>query len=101
MSKAIARGLAEAGADVVIATRDEDELHAAAAEVGAGLGARVRSLVRAIHRPAKAPEANLFTGALSTGVSIAVPPGRKNLTPNLWHCLGACSVSLLIRCVSS
>ena len=32
---------------------------------------------------AQSPEANLFTGALSTGISIQVPPGRKHMTPNL------------------
>jgi len=32
---------------------------------------------------AHAPEANLFTGALTTGIKIEVPPGRKNLTPQL------------------
>jgi hypothetical protein len=32
---------------------------------------------------AQAPEANLFTGALSTSIAIDVPPGRKNATPKL------------------
>jgi len=32
---------------------------------------------------AQAPEANLFTGALSTGISIGIPPGRGHMTPNL------------------
>ncbi len=32
---------------------------------------------------AQSPEANLFTGALSTGISIEVPPGRHNMTPRL------------------
>ncbi len=40
LGKAMARGLAEAGADVVIASRHEDELKAALAEVLAGTGRR-------------------------------------------------------------
>jgi RHS repeat-associated protein len=32
---------------------------------------------------AQAPEANLYTGALTTRIPIAVPPGRKNMTPTL------------------
>lgn len=32
---------------------------------------------------AKAPEANLFTGSLGTSVPIQIPPGRKNVTPQL------------------
>ena len=37
LGKAMARGLAEAGADIVISSRHEDELQAAAREIGAGL----------------------------------------------------------------
>ena len=32
---------------------------------------------------AQSPEANLFTGAMTTQVPIEVAPGRKNMTPNL------------------
>ncbi len=32
---------------------------------------------------AQAPEANLFTGALTTEIPIKVPPGRKGMTPQL------------------
>jgi RHS repeat-associated protein len=32
---------------------------------------------------AKAPSANLFTGALTTSIPVEVPPGRKNMTPQL------------------
>jgi gluconate 5-dehydrogenase len=45
LGKAMARGLAEAGADVVISSRHEDELRAAAAEIGEGLKARVATIV--------------------------------------------------------
>jgi NAD(P)-dependent dehydrogenase (short-subunit alcohol dehydrogenase family) len=45
IGKAIARGLAEAGADVVISSRHEDELHRAADEIRHGLPARVATIV--------------------------------------------------------
>jgi NAD(P)-dependent dehydrogenase (short-subunit alcohol dehydrogenase family) len=41
LGKAMARGLAEAGADVMIASRSEGELKKAADEIGEGLGVRV------------------------------------------------------------
>jgi NAD(P)-dependent dehydrogenase (short-subunit alcohol dehydrogenase family) len=41
LGKAMARGLAEAGADIAISARKEDELTSAAAEIGAGLKSRV------------------------------------------------------------
>ncbi|MCA9226132.1 MAG: SDR family NAD(P)-dependent oxidoreductase, partial [Planctomycetales bacterium] len=41
LGKAIARGFAEAGANVVIAARSGDELNAAAAEIGEGLSVEV------------------------------------------------------------
>ncbi|MCA9268873.1 MAG: SDR family oxidoreductase [Planctomycetales bacterium] len=41
IGKAVARGFAEAGADVAICSRHADELEAAAAEIGAGLNVRV------------------------------------------------------------
>ena len=44
LGRAIARGFAEAGADVVISSRHESELVTAEAEVRAGLGVRGRSL---------------------------------------------------------
>jgi NAD(P)-dependent dehydrogenase (short-subunit alcohol dehydrogenase family) len=45
IGKAIARGLAEACADVVISSRHEDELRSAAEEIGNGLKARTKFLV--------------------------------------------------------
>src|SRR5512134_830800 len=45
LGKAMARGFAEAGADVVISSRHEDELRAAAGEIREGLGVRVAYLV--------------------------------------------------------
>src|SRR5262245_9588323 len=45
LGKAMARGLAEAGADVVIASRHESELTASVAEIGQGLTRRVRHVV--------------------------------------------------------
>lgn len=45
IGKAIARGFAEQGADVIITARNEEELRAAAAEIGDGLDRRVEPRV--------------------------------------------------------
>ncbi len=45
IGKAVARGYAEAGADVVISARHEDDLKAAAVEIGEGLDVRVEYVV--------------------------------------------------------
>jgi NAD(P)-dependent dehydrogenase (short-subunit alcohol dehydrogenase family) len=45
LGKAMARGFAEAGAGVLITSRSEEELKAAAAEIGEGLDARVEWMV--------------------------------------------------------
>jgi NAD(P)-dependent dehydrogenase (short-subunit alcohol dehydrogenase family) len=45
LGKAMARGFAEAGAGIVITSRHEDELAAAAAEIGDGLDVRVEYIV--------------------------------------------------------
>lgn len=45
LGKAMARGLAEAGADVAISSRHEDELKAAAGEIRAGLSSKVSCFV--------------------------------------------------------
>ena len=45
LGKAMARGFAEAGADVVISSRHEDELRAAADEIREGTGVRVAYIV--------------------------------------------------------
>jgi NAD(P)-dependent dehydrogenase (short-subunit alcohol dehydrogenase family) len=54
LGKAMARGLAEAGADVIISSRHEDELQAAAREIIAGLEVRVKSVVADLSRRAEA-----------------------------------------------
>ncbi len=50
LGKAMARALAEAGADVLIASRHEPELAAASAEIGHGLSTAVRHLVADLGR---------------------------------------------------
>jgi gluconate 5-dehydrogenase len=55
LGKSMARGLAEAGADIVISSRHADELAAAAREIGAGLEVRVESIVADLSRRADAP----------------------------------------------
>ena len=50
LGKAMARGLAEAGADIVISSRHEDELQTAARVIGAGLDVRVDYVVADLSR---------------------------------------------------
>jgi short-subunit dehydrogenase len=55
LGKAMARGLAEAGADIVISSRHEDELRSAASEIGAGLQVRVKYVVADLSRRTETP----------------------------------------------
>src|SRR5262245_66143082 len=50
LGKAMARGLAEAGADILIASRHEAELVAAVADIGQGLQSRVQLVVTDLGR---------------------------------------------------
>ncbi|MBM3725135.1 MAG: SDR family oxidoreductase [Acidobacteria bacterium] len=50
LGKAMARGFAEAGADVMICSRSEEELRQAAGEIGAGLDGRVEFLAADLAR---------------------------------------------------
>src|SRR6188768_3763174 len=50
LGKAMARGFAEAGADVIISSRHEDELKAALAEIREGTGVKGAWLVADMHR---------------------------------------------------
>src|SRR5262249_50850227 len=54
LGKAMARGLAEAGADVVISSRHEDELRPALAEILAGTGRRGACIVADLSRRGEA-----------------------------------------------
>jgi gluconate 5-dehydrogenase len=56
LGKAMARGLAEAGADLAISSRHGDELQAAAREIGEGLEVRVESIVADLSRRAEASQ---------------------------------------------
>jgi NAD(P)-dependent dehydrogenase (short-subunit alcohol dehydrogenase family) len=65
LGKAMARGLAEAGADIIISSRHEDELQAAAAAIGAGLDVRVKYIVADMSSRAEANRlATHATGAM-------------------------------------
>ena len=55
LGKSMARGLAEAGADIMISSRHEDELQAAAREIGAGLKVQVKFVVADLSRRAESP----------------------------------------------
>jgi NAD(P)-dependent dehydrogenase (short-subunit alcohol dehydrogenase family) len=53
LGKCMARAFAEAGADIFICSRSEDELKAAAAEIGEGLTSRVEFMPADLTRPAE------------------------------------------------
>jgi RHS repeat-associated protein len=53
------------------------------ADTGTALGDRTGEGSTPFTGLAQAPEANLFTGALSTAIPIDVPPGRRGMTPQL------------------
>lgn len=55
----------------------------AEADTGSSLGDRAGEGSTAFTGLAQAPEANLFTGSLSTAIQIEVPPGRGGMTPQL------------------
>ena len=60
-------------------------LHAAvaAADTGSSLGDKAGEGSTPFTGIAQAPEANLFTGSLTTAVPIELPPGRGGMTPQL------------------
>jgi NAD(P)-dependent dehydrogenase (short-subunit alcohol dehydrogenase family) len=62
LGKAMARGLAEAGADIIISSRHENELEAAAREIGAELSVRVKCVTADLSLRADSPR--LATAAL-------------------------------------
>lgn len=53
------------------------------ADTGTSLGDRTGEGSGQFTGLAGAPEANLFTGALTTSIRIDLPPGRKNMSPQL------------------
>lgn len=53
------------------------------ADTGTSLGDRSGEGATPFTGLAQSPEANLFTGALTTQIAIKVPPGRKGMTPQL------------------
>jgi hypothetical protein len=56
---------------------------AAGADTDTSLGDRSGEGATPFTGLAQSPEANLFTGALTTSIPIKVPPGRKGMTPQL------------------
>ncbi|HSP96255.1 MAG TPA: toxin TcdB middle/N-terminal domain-containing protein [Candidatus Dormibacteraeota bacterium] len=53
------------------------------ADTGSSLGDHDGEGSTAFTGLAQAPEANLFTGSLTTGIALEVPPGRGGMTPQL------------------
>ena len=83
LGKAMARGFAEAGADSIISSRHDDELRAAAEEIGSGLNVQVRSLVAdMIDRKAAQKMAEDAIGAFGH-VDILVNNAGNNLPQDL------------------
>ena len=56
---------------------------AAHADTGSSLGDRVGEGSTPFTGLAQAPEANLFTGSLTTAIPLELPPGRGGMTPQL------------------
>ena len=55
LGKSMARGLAEAGADIVISSRHENELQTAVREIGAGLEVRIKYVVSDLSQRTESP----------------------------------------------
>src|SRR5262247_3464635 len=71
------------GFRLVVALALLPALSSARADTGTALGDRTGEGSTPFTGLAQAPEANLFTGALTTAVPIEVPPGRGRMTPRL------------------
>ena len=94
LGKAMARGLAEAGADIVISSRHEDELQAAAREIGAGLEVRVKYVVADLTRRAESPRLAAETLKSMGKVDILInnagtnkPQGIDQIEDGVWDML--------------
>jgi len=88
LGKAMARALAEAGADIVIASRNESELTAAAAEIVQGLGGQVRHLVADLGNRDQVEASRARSGASSCGWRAR--PAATSRAPS-WSSTAACS----------
>ncbi len=78
LGKAMARGLAEAGADIVISSRHENELKTAAGEIGAGLKVRVKHVVADLARREESPRLAAECLALMGKVDILINNAGTN-----------------------
>jgi gluconate 5-dehydrogenase len=91
LGKAMARGFAEAGADVFISSRSEEELRRAAAEIGEGLSVKVEwmvaDMVDRTQVKALAAEAELRLGKVDILVNNAgsnAPQAIDEITDEAW-----------------
>jgi NAD(P)-dependent dehydrogenase (short-subunit alcohol dehydrogenase family) len=91
LGKSMARGFAEAGADVMISSRNADELRAAAAEIGEGLSVKVewmaadmadRAQVRALAAEAEARFGRV--DILVNNAGINHPQAIDEITDEVW-----------------
>jgi len=104
IGKAVARGLAEQGADVVITSRHEDELKAAAAEIGDGLDIRVETFVGDMTDRDKTDELATWVVETMGGVDILfnnagsnTPQPLVELTDEVWDRLIELNVTSCMR----
>src|SRR6478609_8555010 len=83
IGKAIARGFAEAGADVAICSRHEDELAKAAAEISQGLSIRVATAVADLAKRSEAERLGDWAVKTLGKVDIFVNKAGSNKPQNL------------------
>ncbi|MBM3735104.1 MAG: SDR family oxidoreductase [Acidobacteria bacterium] len=104
LGKAMARGYAECGANVMISSRHEDELRAAAAEIGAGLPARVEWMTADMNdraaSDALAAETLARLGRVDVLVNNAgsnVPQPVDQITDDAWDRIVELNLSSCVR----
>ena len=88
IGRVMTRALAEAGADIVIASRNESELTAAAAEIVQGLGGQVRHLVADLGNRDQVEASRARSGASSC--CWRARPAATSRAPS-WSSTAACS----------
>jgi NAD(P)-dependent dehydrogenase (short-subunit alcohol dehydrogenase family) len=104
LGKCMARAFAEAGAGVFICSRSEDELKAAAAEIGEGLTARVEYMTADLSDPAQAQklgeEALARLGRVDVLVNNAgsnIPQAIEEITDDAWDRIIELNLSSAMR----
>ena len=104
LGKAIARGFAEAGADVMVSSRNADELRDASAEIGRGLSVRVEWSVADMREPRQVDELAATALARLGRVDILVnnagsntPQALDEITDEKWKEILELNLSSVMR----